>query len=1536
MVEQSRRSPFVIQANDGSEVVVTFAAEVSAIAFFHNCLEIQSICESGKYKDLKIDNINFNLFVTEWFDTLALCYLLLFAWNAKHRLKIDIKFSLPQKTRFISFLVDNGFYYQMRNLENLNDTSEEIPIAEYSTIHKCFMPLQILTDDEQIPDLIENVSSLVESTFCDIIESSELDYTINKLAYFLQETLDNVYSHAYQEKNKPCSILIKHVYSKEGLDVEKYEKRYISKTPYISTSLFENYEEYFEVYVADIGMGIRESFLNDPTGADSQISDENILEYILTDGQRSHKRMSRVPDTAFGGLYDIYNQFKEDGDSLGIKADGSWFFNGKRVDRISTDVLYGTYKQLMHGFSLVAAIHINPVITDRYEFVNQLRATVNSYKNVIFSDGNSSILRDSLSNTIVNDYRPKLDKVVSNRIDITKTSITVRYPDVYWQKARITDKILTCKTHTLIVAGIQESEIKKYRSLVESFTAERSSAKKIILLTNTLYVFVYNLSKNKFSFSNSDTENYIKCSDKNIGCSFVSFLLWDRAYNSACIWSLAKSMDSLVYINDKIDWNDGSKLQGYLDFSQLCRIPICRDFCINRLMVLHFFEPNIYFKSVDRLTEEICEQANYLMGNSAEKRSIKIGSVFVSGSSSRMSTSNEEQFYFFKHSNSKADRIYSIFEWATRIEWINKSFLSTDKDKNQYARIGHSPFVANEGANYWAKRHYNNHKNEYRLSQGEVYQVLQRQIGIHPATMQLGHFDFSNHHDLFGFRTTALFESDLILNQIVPAYNDKSCSDFLITEFIYALCGKCSKKFLTEEVLSPDLSAGKRNAIVKKYIAAKKGKKKNTLGVVVYLYEFQTSNIMEKIASLFSEKYQKRIIPIMSVDRDYSETSLLVPPLMLDRLEGVVKTTRTENKTLNNNLDVNATVFMASSFTVRAKEELRHFLLSIGVSKVFLLTILDRQRILIKSDEASTLISFGRIDLPALGSVASCPICDALELLRDVTNELITPGLLDRLNSIQSRWEVTKESDNSYKKGISLHSILLSDRTKKDIERICELYNQGQFNIQTNIALAMFAIENAIITSSPDFLSNCIANDELIVDANGVLNEDMSDKMKILLLCTYLLSAGTMRTSERQVAEYAKMLSGLVSKQKEVSEYSGLAVITICVLPNVIQKYLQQCFVKEGWNDSNRYLNNDALLIHLIMYHLLCHRQNSSVDNDYANLLRCYFKAGKSQLDFIYEAFLYSEKDYKQSHVQALAQIAASSQLEKYTYMKGSRYVAKIIELVTSKYYETLFHDPSSFIAQRDQTKQQLFSVKEKLEQITELSSKDDRIEAKRMVSDLLERLHNMNTQGIYLRVPSSENERAQIEEWLIYCRQKAYERVPEKYRYKDITLSIDMGSSFANAQSIRIRPWFYSFSDVTEEIINVYVDMLKGASRRLLDNGITHTDARMTKCVGIIKVRFSDSYVELTFYNATDNNKTIEEIQKIKDSKRSRSSLLAFREFERKFGYTHDGKETIQCFQWEYVENRFPGCVEDGTHIFSATIRIPYIDMGSSSAFDD
>ena len=139
-------------------------------------------------------------------------------------------------------------------------------------------------------------------------------------------------------------------------------------------------------------------------------------------------------------------------------------------------------------------------------------------------------------------------------------------------------------------------------------------------------------------------------------------------------------MDSLVYINDEIDWNDGSKLHGYLDFSQLCRIPICRDFCINRLMVLHFFEPNIYFKSIDRLTEEICEQANYLMGNSAEKRSIKIGSVFVSGSSARMSTSNEEQFYFFKHSNSKADRIYSIFEWATRIEWINKSFLSTDKE----------------------------------------------------------------------------------------------------------------------------------------------------------------------------------------------------------------------------------------------------------------------------------------------------------------------------------------------------------------------------------------------------------------------------------------------------------------------------------------------------------------------------------------------------------------------------------------------------------------------------------------------------------------------------------------------------------------------------------------------------------------------------------------------------------------------------------------------------------------------------------------
>ena len=151
----------------------------------------------------------------------------------------------------------------------------------------------------------------------------------------------------------------------------------------------------------------------------------------------------------------------------------------------------------------------------------------------------------------------------------------------------------------------------------------------------------------------------------------------------------------------------------------------------------------------------------------------------------------------------------------------------------------------------------------------------------------------------------------------------------------------------------------------------------------------------------------------------------------------------------------------------------------------------------------------------------------------------------------------------------------------------------------------------------------------------------------------------------------------------------------------------------------------------------------------------------------------------------------------------------------------------------------------------------------------------------------------------------------------------------YSDARLVRERPWFYSFKDVTEEIINIYVDMLKGANGELVDNGITSTEKKGRRCMGIIKFSFKESYAELTFYNATDNGKSIESIRKIKASKHSRSSLMIFREFDQKF--EHIGIDA-KALNWDYVQDTFKNCVLDSEmKIFSATVKIPYIDMGSS-----
>lgn len=479
-----------------------------------------------------------------------------------------------------------------------------------------------------------------------------------------------------------------------------------------------------------------------------------------------------------------------------------------------------------------------------------------------------------ISNVIVRDYRFSSPKKIGN-VDET----TVLFPPKYFGKDEIISLLNDHRSETIIISGIHESEYKKYKTTLENLDLSvlNKPLSCVIVITNTLFPYVFSKqirnSKSQFTYSDANTKQYIldEAHDQ-ISSSYINFRLWKKVYDSEQLWSCLSERNHMGYINSPVNW-DNRILRGYLDFSQIYLIQECRNLCIEQLIGFQLYYDHLYFYSLDRLTDEICEQANHMMDNSRDGTPIYIGSVFVSGTSERKLNSrarNEENvFYFFKHADCDANQnVRAIFEWATQTLRIDQWFPPERYEGKIYARVGESSFVAVNGNNYWASRHYINWKEAFWLKQDETYQLIQKQFGAHPAILKMGHFDAIDHHDLFGIKVDSLVETDIITSQIVQDSNNSSY-DFLLAEFLQALVNSPGENELNE-YLRQDIPRNKLEVIKKKYILHRDSfdSSPGGIGLIVYLNDYHTSKIIESIKTIFVEELQQRIVPIVPIEKN--------------------------------------------------------------------------------------------------------------------------------------------------------------------------------------------------------------------------------------------------------------------------------------------------------------------------------------------------------------------------------------------------------------------------------------------------------------------------------------------------------------------------------------------------------------------------------------------------------------------------------------------------------------------------------------------
>lgn len=1519
---KEREIPFDIEIS-GNNARVVFHNKVTAIAFFHHGYLLQNMCDTGRYQDVVISNIFVDLSLTEWFDTLALCYLFLFLFDSKEKNGNKVYFVDPENDVFDAFLNGNGFKRYISELMDDNYSNYVQNQREYSKIHECYYPFTICDKNDDIETVIASVLENIDLFYVNKLEPQSRSYLINKLSYFLHETIENVFEHAYDESGGKCGLLVKCVKCHKEIDMKKYHEDYLSLTPYLASNMYEDFSEYLEIYVLDTGVGLRNSFFDDPNGADKGRTDKDIINYIFTKGERSHKKLNTY--THFGGLYDIQYLFAKDRDGLGLKADSTWLFSYENDNSpllINTEEPHGEYDKLIHGFALVASLSL--------EFKDSIENKETSI---------TAIPKDNISKLFssveLDEYKPDrdfLDSIIDYRIGFfdsfkeTSNRVRIVYIGSFFSKTRIFRLLYECRSESLILFGIQDAEIKKYQSIIENTYNRFVTVKKVIVVTSTLTVSCYSIYKKAFCYSKELTKAYISsCDCIDVRDSYIALLLLDKFYNSMSLWTMIGKMDNAIYLNAKVKW-DSIELRGYLDFSQLCRIPECRQVCVDSLIKLKLLYKNVYFNSIDRFADELCEKANNLIEAHEDDKHINIGSVFVSGTSNRYLGDTQECYYYFCHPDSTDKSIKSLLFWPNSNEWFNKKF-SSNSSGEQFERLGYSSFISRAGSKYLLSKHFDDQPQDYPLNITNEYEVLQRKVGVQPSTIRIGHFECPERHDLFGYRITSMFDADRIRRHHSNDYDEKSVFDFLFYQFFSALCGSLARSDI-KDALTKSLSGGMEKALIGKIDNAQKINRPANRGVLVYLSDFQTEYLTEKIEEYFNREITNRIIPLLPISRNYEMGTLIVSPLVLDRIVNQIKEIEKEQS------KVTITVFVSVAYNVRLLEEIKQILYGIGAGKVRILTVLDRRRISMM-ESLPSILPFCRVDVYSLNTGNNCAICSSLDIiskhLRNINNEYI----LGRIDQILKRWKTIRFSDNDFDKGLDDNSIQLNDTTKDIIlDKFCNYLNPN-ISIVTDSALNSLVLEYSTITSSAELLIELLETDCLLENKQTLTVK--SDDLKMLLASSYLLFFARTPISYKQAKRIVLKLCNLLDEQTKLTQYTMLSVIALISLPYrfkkcVLDEYEKKAISRFINTQSAHSLITDALISRIILY---LDVGDAVSEQELECYVRCYLTDNESKLQCLFVVFMFVETVYKQSHARAYSIIQNSNNVSSKVYIDAIDYTKKLRSFIQENgTYLSLFHDKSRLNNKKNDILSELNETIESLERlIKDIKPNDpqkmyntaDSVDARLVkdnVSHFIEELQKIQSQGLYLRSYLNSDDKKNIINWFDYCKVEACKRT-DYVNDLDIGYVVYLFDSNVDLKTFDdVRPWFYSFYDVTEEVINLFVDIILNKAGKITNSLIeekTENDA-------VVVVNFKAKYVNLHFINATNNNLTIEEIREKKKSKEDRNTLLVFKDFEKRINTGSADNE--HCFEYNYRDEDYWG-VND-RKVFEAVMNIPYISKGS------
>lgn len=1450
-----------------------------------------------------------------WMDILGILYLLLDLKKVSKKCKVEF---IPldandnlEMARFHAYLVQIGYFEIITEISN-QEREELISQSQIDKYRKAIdessfdfcptvFPITLVQNADEVSEVIDKIYMALRRQD-GAYNSSDINRISSFLELIIQECVDNVFEHAYDEDGF-CLVFLRELHYGSIVDsnVSRYNKsKTVNEKIKIVNSLEENrirqdrpfskyvhqcfaenktysnqdedieHRDIIQIFVADVGKGIAKSF-----GLHEKGDDRSLVDGILSEGKRSK---AKTENTTGGGLSMINHLLEDDNDLISVKGEYSWVRHICSLDKASDspNFSYITNKGKYEPFSSCGTAFIFEIkkketnLQTIFQSLNLKGELPQAIYSRAFREKYSNLIQSSYDGEKIEccDCRytdsesipPKTihgEKVLLVRRNIRKNDVIQKI-----------NAIFEPNTQTLIIGEIPDSEWKKYNFVIERLSV--TNYEKIIIITESLKSGVYKKSKySGYYYNEIETEAYVKREDyySLIGSSVISYALWLKWYDSREIWKLIKSND--FYAGGKIEWNEELIIDGYMDFFQMNLSQFAKKMLVRQMRRIMAFEGYVRFEPIDRLTQDLCNEANRSIPTYGHiNKIIGIGSVFVTGDTLE-ELGCDEYIYFFKHDSAKID-VLSLLDWHEKFDEI------ASKDA-QYHRVGNLPFIAQEGDDYFRRLHYANHQINYCISPGVLYDMIQSYALKRNSLSCFGHIDMIDRHDMVHIDYADIFRGERNWHYSVKYSNvNDNIWDYVLCEIACSIMKKIDENIFDAGTQTLN---NKFNEKVKQYVDA--GKAKPLGGILIYASDYQTREIVESVKNTLKKQYADRIVAIAPLIRNRPSSSFMISPLYLEKIEKSIRE--------YSEVGVPVTICVAEGISTRQQMELEHIMYVLGASAVHFISIVDRTRMPLGVDIGEKRKAFCRIDLPTARNNNACILCKGKSVVERYIPILVSHKLNSLARNLINRFGNEGQTEWNCSQGIHAQRITIPIEIIQQIGKICKAYGIEKIEINTDIGLVLFSIEAMVISMSPVFLQDCIKNSSLGIN------------VKILLICAQLFHFTENELTKTLQEESINDLFRLClckSRRNENDVYLELGILVLLSMidkkKQVYEKLLAETISQGIYTDDISLLMFLALII---IYDIVKGEKKSR------ELEGWLLNANEGTLDVMYGIVLHTQPDYDHTHSNTSYRIYKDS-------------------IVPNQRVEPLLLEIQYLKGKYDYIKERYIKNESEVEVIKKILSDEEELINQYQNERILPDEYNSSIKRLSSEMIVSA---ASINEKYFICKVK--ESIKLEKRLQEIADRVIDERHVGNQgpiKNIRIAVYpsdlgdkrmFYFNRDIETEIEYLMTDFRHASEYKMIDDSIR---VGTVYCDGLVKVRFYEEYVDISFYNLIDGSSEMDHIRKQKINKICRPSHLIFEQINEIF---RRAKKDIDNPRYG-IEN------QGDKKIFVATIKLPYLEL--------